>query len=112
MGRTVLIPALGDTARRRLSAAGFEVLAQIEYLEVVDARRASFVERAPDAYDRSGGASRARCADHVPGAVVNVPMVPVLVPAEFVATIRKRYCVAAASPLTGSVTFCGPPAST
>jgi hypothetical protein len=24
-----------------------------------------------------------RCADHVPGAVVNVPIVPVLVPAEF-----------------------------
>jgi hypothetical protein len=44
----VLIPALRDATRRRLSAAGFAVLTQDEYLEVIEALRQSFVELAPD----------------------------------------------------------------
>lgn len=45
---TVLIPALGATARRHLLAAGIAVLDQREYLEAVAALRASFLELAPD----------------------------------------------------------------
>lgn len=45
---TVLIPALGETARRHLTAAGFAVLGQDEYLEVAEALRASFLQLAPE----------------------------------------------------------------
>lgn len=45
---SVLIPALADTARRHLLAAGIAVLGQDEYLEVVGALRGSFLELAPD----------------------------------------------------------------
>lgn len=45
---TVLIPALGETVRARMRELGIAVLAQDEYLEVVEELRSSFLELAPD----------------------------------------------------------------
>jgi hypothetical protein len=65
---TVLIPALGDTARRNLAAAGMATLAQDEYLDVVEALRTSFLELAPSDWQVDVLVERRRMQEEMLGA--------------------------------------------
>lgn len=65
---TALIPALADAAQSRLAAAGFAVLAQDEYLEVVEALRASFAELAPEGWQVEVFVERRRMREEMLGA--------------------------------------------
>lgn len=65
---TILIPALAETAQHRLKAAGFSVLGQDEYLEVVEALRASFTEHAPDDWQVEVFVDRRRMREEMLGA--------------------------------------------
>jgi hypothetical protein len=65
---TVLIPALSDAARGHLAAAGMRALGQDEYLSVVDALRASFLELAPDGWQIEVFVERRRLHEEMLGA--------------------------------------------
>lgn len=61
----VLIPALQEVATSQLSALGFRVLSQVEYLQAVEALRESFTQHAPDSWNVEILAGRRRM-EHEP----------------------------------------------